>query len=206
MIGLIISLGIVLLAFEWKTSTTDAIIVEEVKWDAPEVELPEVVREEKKEEAPPIHEVVEFEIVEDDTEIDIELEIVDTEIELGEAIDYTDYLKKDDDREEVVEATWFPEQQPEFPGGMKALLKFINNSVKYPVVAQESAIQGKVIITFVIDAKGEVTDVKVMRGVDPALDAEALRVVKSLPTWQPGMQAGRAVPVHFNVPINFVLQ
>jgi len=98
------------------------------------------------------------------------------------------------------------EQMPEFPGGQPALLKFISNSVKYPVIAQENGIQGKVFINFVVDTDGGISNVKVFRGVDPSLDKEAMRVVKSMPRWIPGKQSGKAVRVSFTVPINFVLQ
>ncbi len=98
------------------------------------------------------------------------------------------------------------EQMPEFPGGEAALRKFISNSVKYPVIAQENGIQGKVFINFIVDTNGSISSVKVSRGVDPSLDKEAIRVVKSMPKWIPGKQGGRAVRVSYTVPINFVLQ
>lgn len=97
------------------------------------------------------------------------------------------------------------EQMPEFPGGDRALIKFLANSVKYPVIAQENGIQGKVHVNFVVDTNGGISNVKILRGVDPSLDKEAIRVVKSMPKWIPGKQGGRAVRVSFTVPINFVL-
>lgn len=98
------------------------------------------------------------------------------------------------------------EQMPSFPGGEDALRKFIAHSIKYPVIAQENGIQGKVYVTFVVDRDGSITNAKVARGVDPSLDKEALRVVNSLPKWVPGKQGGKAVKVSFTVPISFVLQ
>jgi len=95
---------------------------------------------------------------------------------------------------------------PEFPGGEIELRKYIGKSVKYPVIAQENGIQGRVYISFVVSKKGEVTEVKVARGVDPNLDKEAIRVVKAMPKWKPGKQRGKAVKVSYTVPINFVLQ
>ncbi len=95
---------------------------------------------------------------------------------------------------------------PEFPGGEVALRKFIATSVKYPVIAQENGIQGRVYISFVVNTKGKVIDVKIARGVDPNLDKEAIRVVNSMPAWKPGKQRGKAVKVSYTVPINFVLQ
>ena len=98
------------------------------------------------------------------------------------------------------------EQMPEFPGGDLALRKFLANSVKYPVIAQENGIQGKVFINFVVDKNGGISNVKVFRGVDPSLDKEAVRVVKAMPKWIPGKQGGQPVRVSYTVPINFVLQ
>lgn len=98
------------------------------------------------------------------------------------------------------------EQMPEFPGGQVALRKFLSTAVKYPVIAQENAIQGKVFVAFVVDRDGGISNVKISRGVDPSLDKEAIRVVKSMPKWIPGKQNGEAVRVSYTVPINFVLQ
>lgn len=98
------------------------------------------------------------------------------------------------------------EQMPEFPGGELALRKFLVNSVKYPVIAQENGIQGKVFINFIVDKNGSISNVKVFRGVDQSLDKEAIRVVKSMPKWIPGKQGGQPVRVSFTVPINFVLE
>ncbi len=98
------------------------------------------------------------------------------------------------------------EEMPEFPGGDLALRQFIAKTVKYPVSAQESGKQGKVYVNFVVEKDGSVGRVKVVRGVDPALDMEALRVVKSSPKWTPGKQRGEAVAVSYTVPINFMLQ
>jgi TonB family protein len=98
------------------------------------------------------------------------------------------------------------EDMPEFPGGELALRKYIANAIKYPVIAQENGIQGKVYVTFVVSKDGSVANAKIARGVDPSLDQEALRVVNALPKWKPGMQKGKAVSVSYTVPINFVLQ
>ncbi|MDP2337821.1 MAG: M56 family metallopeptidase [Bacteroidota bacterium] len=98
------------------------------------------------------------------------------------------------------------EQMPEYPGGQAELRNFIGNSVKYPLDAMQGKIQGKVFVTFVIGKDGSVKDVKIVRGVDPLLDTEALRVVKSMPKWTPGKQGGKEVAVQYTVPINFKLQ
>lgn len=98
------------------------------------------------------------------------------------------------------------EESPEFPGGQAALQQYINTHIEYPALAKESEIQGKVILRFVVKGNGEVGEVQILRGVDPLLDAEAIRVVKTLPKWNPGKQRGQPVSVWFSLPINFALQ
>lgn len=98
------------------------------------------------------------------------------------------------------------EQMPSFPGGPSALMKYLSENVKYPVVAQENGVQGRVVVSFVVEKDGHITDVKVVRSVDPSLDKEAARVVKSMPSWIPGKQNGSAVRVKYNVPVSFKLQ
>ena len=98
------------------------------------------------------------------------------------------------------------EVMPSFPGGQGALLSYLSTHVKYPVVAQENGVQGRVTVSFVVERDGSITDVHVVRSVDPSLDREAARVVSSMPNWQPGKQNGSAVRVKFNVPVQFKLQ
>jgi protein TonB len=98
------------------------------------------------------------------------------------------------------------EQMPSFPGGNGALLEYLASHVKYPVVAQENGVQGRVIVSFVVEKDGSITDVRVVRSVDPSLDREAARVVSSMPRWTPGKQNGSAVRVKYNVPVMFKLQ
>lgn len=98
------------------------------------------------------------------------------------------------------------EEMPSFPGGQGALMAFLSSNIKYPVVAQENGVQGRVIVGFVVERDGSITDVKVMRSVDPSLDREAQRVVKAMPRWKPGKQNGSAVRVKYTVPVVFRLQ
>ena len=98
------------------------------------------------------------------------------------------------------------EQMPEFPGGMKELLKFLQENVKYPENAMKNNVQGRVIVQFVIEKDGTPTEFKVAHSVDPDLDAEALRVLQTMPKWKPGMQRGEVVRVKFTVPVSFKLQ
>ena len=98
------------------------------------------------------------------------------------------------------------EEMPSFPGGQGALMAFLSSNIKYPVVAQENGVQGRVIVGFVVEKDGSISDVKVMRSVDPSLDREAQRVVKAMPKWKPGKQNGSAVRVKYTVPVVFRLQ
>ena len=98
------------------------------------------------------------------------------------------------------------EQMPSFPGGMAALMAYLQKSIKYPPVAEENGIQGRVVCTFVVERDGSVTDVKVAKSVDPSLDKEAVRVVSAMPKWIPGKQNGQSVRVKYTLPVTFRLQ
>ena len=98
------------------------------------------------------------------------------------------------------------EVMPSFPGGQAALFEWLSKNIKYPVVAEENGVQGRVIVTFVVERNGSITDVQVVKSVDPSLDKEAVRVVKAMPHWIPGKQNGSAVRVKFTVPVTFRLQ
>lgn len=104
------------------------------------------------------------------------------------------------------EVFFIVEEMPEFPGGESALREYIAHAVDYPDIAQKNGIQGRVYVTFIVSKDGSVTDARIVRGVDPSLDQEALRVLNSLPRWKPGYQRGEAVDVNFTVPINFALR
>ena len=97
------------------------------------------------------------------------------------------------------------EQMPTFPGGETELMKFIRDNLKYPVIAQENGIQGRVILRFVVSKTGTIDNVTVLRSLDPTCDKEAIRVVKSMPKWIPGKQNGNNVPVYFTLPVVFKL-
>ncbi len=98
------------------------------------------------------------------------------------------------------------EEMPSFPGGNGALMSYLASNIKYPVVAQENGVQGRVIVSFVVERDGSISDVRVARSVDPSLDREAQRVVKSMPRWKPGKQNGSAVRVKYTVPVVFRLE
>lgn len=116
------------------------------------------------------------------------------------------YTKSSEELKNTNEVFIVVEKEPEFSGGNAAMMKFLSDNIKYPVEAQEKKIQGRVIINFVVEKDGSLSDFKVVRGIDPLLDEEAIRVLKAMPNWQPGMQRGENVRVRFTLPVTFNLQ
>ena len=194
-IGLVIALLIVLAAFEYKSYEKSVYNLGQLNLDDLEEEIIPITKQELKPPPPPPPPPEVIEIVEDDVVIEDEIEIEDTESD-------EDLEIVEEDDEEVFMVV---ENMPEFPGGDLGLMKYIQKNVKYPPIAKEYNITGKVYISFVVDRSGSVTNVKVVRGVDKNLDAEAVRVIKSLPKYKPGKQRGKPVRVMFTVPINFTL-
>lgn len=209
MLGLVVSLGIILLAFEWTAKPKKADSLGSINAVDVEEEIIPITREQeiKPPPPPPPPKVVEIlNIVDDDVEIDDELHI-DTEADDKTLITVAPVIStKVEEEEEEQQVFFIVEDMPEFPGGEMALRTYIANAIKYPVIAQENGIQGKVYVTFVVGKDGSVSNASIARGVDPSLDKEALRVVNTLPKWKPGKQRGKPVNVSYTVPINFVLQ
>lgn len=125
------------------------------------------------------------------------------EIDGQDIADFKDFVAPEVEEEEVYIIV---EQMPGFPGGEEALLKYISDLIEYPTMAVERGIEGRVTVRFVVNKDGYVQDVTVIRGVHELLDKEAVRVIQSLPRWNPGKQNGVAVAVYYNVPVNFTLQ
>jgi len=205
-IGLIIALAAILLGFEWKTyeRTIEDLGQREVV-DIPEEIIPITEQKVKPPPPPPPKQVVTINVVEDDVEVDDEI-IID--VEATEDMEVEEYIPIQVDEEEVVEEQIFMvvESMPAFPGGESALNKYLYENIKYPQMAKESGIQGRVFVTFVVEKNGKVTDVKVLRGIGGGCDEEAIRVVKGMPSWSAGKQRGKPVRVQFNLPIKFTLQ
>lgn len=124
----------------------------------------------------------------------------------GEVLKAKEVIADEKPKEEETKVFDVVEQMPEFPGGQGALLKWISDHIKYPAVAEENGIQGRVVCTFVVERDGSVTDVQVARSIDPSLDKEAVRVLKQMPRWNPGKQNGSSVRVKYTVPVTFRLQ
>ncbi len=208
-IGLAVVLGLLLVAFNWTTkerSIGDLGIVVAIDL---EEEMIATERDDKPEPPPPppppqqevIEELTVVENTEDVASIDINTEATEQTM-----IVQTDIKIREEVIEEEPEIFLVVEEQPEFPGGYTELMKYLQTNMKYPQIAKENGISGKVWINFVVDDKGNIIKIKVAKSVDPTLDAEAVRVVENMPKWKPGKQRGKSVYVNFNLPVNFVLQ
>ena len=195
LVGYVIVLAFMFIAFEWtkrdiKIDTSQAITEQAAPPPPPA--------------APPIAETLT--IVEDDA--DVEETTIATSEETNQAVEIK-YVPVAVEEEEPEEQTIFEvvEQMPEFPnGGMAGLMQYLSKNIKYPTIAQENGTQGRVTVQFVVNRDGSIVDAKVLRGVDPYLDKEAIRVISSMPKWKPGMQRGKAVRVKYTVPVMFRLQ
>ena len=210
MIGLVLALGIMLVGFSWTSKPSKAGDLGTVAAVTVEEEIIPVTREQEvKPPPPPPPKVVEvLNIVDDDIKVDDQLEI-NTEADDKTVIDVAPVVtsvKDEVEEKEAAEVFFIVEEMPEFPGGEMALRQYIASSIKYPAIAQENGIQGKVYVTFVVGRDGKVFNAVIARGIDASLDKEALRVVNALPAWKPGKQRGKPVNVSYTVPINFVLQ
>jgi len=205
-IGLIIALSAVLAAFEWSTRISKNEIAYNFGGVDVETEMVPITRPEEIKPPPPKH-YEKFEIVDDDEDIK-PFEPTPTEVDPAEAVCIEESVIIDGcgDPDDENEPLFFTEKMPEFPGGFIGLRHYLAKNIRYPSQAAEANIQGKVYVRFVVDKEGFVRDARVLRGIDSILDVEALRVVKNMPKWKPGEQAGRPVSVWFTVPIVFVLE
>ena len=205
-IGLIISLLVAWLAFEHKSydkrEIDPSLLNREVVVDEEMVEITK--QEEPKPQPVEVpKQTTQLEIVQDDVETeDIE---INADVEQNEVIE--EYVAPEVVEEEVVEQEIFQivEEMPAYPGGERALLEYVAKNIKYPQIARETGIQGRVFVGFVVEPDGSVSNVKILRGIGGGCDEEAMRVIKSLPKWKPGKQRGKAVRVSYQIPVVFKL-
>jgi len=217
--GLLVSFAIVLFSMElnFKERPSNTVLTENV--EITEEEMVPITRQEQSVAPPPPSPIRTYDvinIVENDIEIEEELEIMDTETDQDEMVEVIEDLNIEMEEEESADAPIFMvvEEMPIFRPkickttieGQQELMRYIASAIKYPIVAAENGIQGRVYVSFVVSPKGTVTNVEVTRGVYPALDEEAIRVVTELPEFSPGKQRGKPVRVRYSVPINFVLR
>ena len=210
LMGMVVGLAILFVAFEWSNrdvqvaqdqGVADVIAEEQIEITRPENTPPPP----PPPPAPVVTEVLN--VVEDDVDLE-QQDIVTSEDNQKAAQTQTYVAPKVVEEEEESSQPIFTvvETMPQFPGGDAALLQFLAKSIKYPVIAQENGIQGRVICAFVVNRDGSIVDAEVLRGVDPSLDKEALRVINTMPKWSPGKQRGKPVRVKYTVPITFRLQ
>ena len=209
-LGLIVSLGITLIAFEWTSTETNVSTLEAEA----EVVLEEEIIPITQETPPPPPAAPKFpvlsdqiDIVDDDIEVDDEM-FMNLEDDASLGVEIMDYVEVE---EEVVEEEAIPfqlvEEKPSFQGGdANQFSKWVNSRLEYPEIAKENGVQGRVTLQFTVEKDGTVTKVRVLRGVDPSLDKEAVRVVSMSPKWKPGKQRDRAVPVTYTFPVIFQLR
>jgi len=206
-IGLVLTLALVFFAFEWRVDSHEVIVLNDVQELDIDTEIIPITREpiNTPPPPPPAPKLTDYiTIVDDDEDIDEELIIEEAIVDMDDEVKIQVFDDGDEDDEEHIFV--IVEEMPKFPGGDIELMKWISKSVRYPVVAQENGIAGRVHMNFVINESGGIENIVVVRGVDPSLDKEAIRVIKKMPKWQPGKQRGKAVKVSFYLPINFQLQ
>lgn len=209
-IGLAVTLLIALVAFNVKSyDRGDVEIIQRTAIDEIDAEIIQTSVEEPPP-PPPAEEpevATDLTIVEDDAEIKNEVGIIDMGDNANQAAQEFTPVQVEEE-EEVVEEEIFTvvENDPEFPGGMDALYKYLRENIKYPQIAKENNITGRVFVTFVVEKDGSIANPRILRDIGGGCGAEAIRVVKSMPKWNPGKQRGKPVRVQFNLPVMFNLQ
>ncbi|MBR1835302.1 MAG: energy transducer TonB [Bacteroidales bacterium] len=208
-IGLVVILAAALVAFNVKSYDKE---VKEVSTRTADVEIEaDIIQTEQEETPPPPPEepevvATELNVVENDAEDIHEIGIVNAEARADEALEFTRVEVTEEVEEAEEEVFLVVEEDPEFPGGLDALSKFIADNIKYPQLAKENNITGRVFVSFVVEKDGRVGQVKILRDIGGGCGNEAVRVVKMMPKWKPGKQRGKAVRTQFNLPVNFDLQ
>jgi len=201
MIGLVGALAIVLVAFEWSVFEGSGMQLGELNLDNEEEELMPITQQEITPPPQRQPEATQIEIVEDDEEIEDEMDIDDSEIDEETVIEIVE-IEETVDEPEIFTIV---EKMPSYPGGEKALFKYLGDNIKYPAMAKDAGITGKVFVNFVVNETGKITNVKILRGIGGGCDEEAMRVIKKMPSWNAGKQRGKAVKVSYNLPIKFTL-
>lgn len=212
LIGLLASLSLTLMAFEWATFDVDYLAENiKLKDEVIEIEVPKEIQIEKPK---PKVKAKEFNPEEDEKLriIDDKKEVVETKVEnpiidsnlVSEEIQEQEEIGEKEPEIEVIED--FVDKKPSFPGGEQKLYEFLSKNITYPQMAKQANIQGKVFIQFVVEKDGSITNVKVMRGIGSGCDKEAERVIKKMPKWSPGWKDGLTVRTRFNIPVFYKLK
>ena len=202
LIGAILTLAVLFVGFEWsereKKVTTETGLTEVVF----EEEIIPITEQEQPKQAPPPPEAPKMEEVLEIAENDADVE--ETTIQASDDIQQAVEVEEEEvDEQEIFTVV---EEMPSFPGGMGECMTFLSKNINYPSISQENGVQGRVIVQFVVNTDGSIVEPVVVRGVDPYLDKEALRVIKMMPKWTPGKQRNKPVRVKYTVPVMFRLQ
>jgi protein TonB len=208
-IGLLFSLAIVLTGFEYRTYDTDLsgcyfgdpTTIINIEEEVAPVFIPKP--------PPPIKKkvVIDIELI-DDTEEEDPIEIESLEIDESDVIDPLQTVELDEELDEAEPDSVFilVEKKPEFPGGLDELYQYLGANIKYPPIAKDTGIKGKVHLTFVVEKDGSITNARLLRDIGGGCGEEALRVIKEMPKWSPGEQRKKTVRVQFTLPVNFRLK
>mgnify|MGYP002516962480 CR=1 FL=1 len=206
LMGFVFVLSLCYVALEWtEQEVTKYEVMDDEFLFEEEVEIQQTTQETPPPPPPPaVQEVEVLNVVEDNVEtesIEINTEDDKEEVVIAAPVE----APEEEEEEEVIFVV--VESMPEFPGGAQAMMRYIAENIKYPVIAQENGIQGRVICQFVVEKDGKVSDIQVVRSSGEAsLDKEAQRVIGSMPKWKPGKQRGKPVRVKYTLPVNFRLQ
>ena len=207
LMGLVMVLSLLYIGFEWTDREVTVYQADNTNLNAEEeIDVVQTAQELPPPPPPPAPEVVEvLNVVENNVEV--ASVNINTEDDKNKEVVISAPVTSAPIQEEEDQVVFqVVEKMPSFPGGDAALFKFLGDNVKYPVIAQENGVQGRVICQFVVNKDGSIVDVEVVRSVDPSLDKEAIRVIKSMPKWSPGQQRGKPVRVKYTLPVNFKLQ
>ena len=199
--GIVMALGLTFIAFEYTNADVSSKAIDfQPETTTLEIDYMPITRNKIPLPPPPPPTLLD-KIVIDPLNLSIdEIDVISTEMEEVQEVQYSFEEVEEVDPDAIFIS---PERMPEFPGGMEALMKFLRENVKYPSIAQELGIQGRVYVEFIIDKNGKVGHITLLKGVDKSLDREALRVVGLMPDWKPGYQGGRTVNVSYRLPISF---
>ena len=208
-IGLVVILAAALVAFNVRSYDKE---VKEVNLRSATMEIDaDIIQTDQPDEPPPPPEepeqvVTDLTVVENDADLTNEVGIINAEDNANKAQEeFTRVVVDEEEVEEEEEVFLVVEEDPDFPGGLGALSQFIADNIKYPELAKQNNITGRVFVSFVVEKDGSVGQVKVLRDIGGGCGAEAVRVVKSMPKWKPGKQRGKPVRTQFNLPVNFEL-
>lgn len=207
LLGFIFVLSVCYVALEWTAREVTKYDVADIEMGFEEqIDIQQTTQETPPPPPPPqVQEVEVLNVVEDDKEV--ESVEINTEDDKDVVVDIAPPVEVEDEAEDEEIVFVKVEKDPEFPGGVQALFKYLSENIKYPVIAQENGIQGQVVCQFTVNKDGSIVDINVVRSSgEPSLDKEAVRVIQSMPKWKPGQQGGKAVRVKYTLPVRFRLQ